>query len=473
MRNKQFIGREAELDSLSRMYQSPDFEMAVMYGRRRVGKTSLIQEFIKDKPAIYVQGVEATKDINLHYLTNAILDFENPDRLDRTFSYTDFRDAFDKVQDLANAQSEKLIFVMDEFPYFAESAQEVSSVLQYAIDHIFKKNDNIMLILCGSSMSFMQHQVLGHKSPLYGRKTGQFKILPFDIFNTKKMLPKVSNEDLLAYYGITGGVPQYLAFIDQDKSVKENINDLFLHPNAVLQDEPNVLLQEELRKPATYYSILAAIAHGKSKPNEIGQEIGIPANNLGPYLARLKELEIIDRKGPILDHNNRKMVYLIKDQMFRFWFTYIASAQDKIAMLRTKATLEKIMHDLNRFLGSVFEKATIDWMWKEESLPLEPEEIANWWGNNPLTKRQEEIDIVAINFDNTEAIIGECKWRDSSKLSNKMLATLQSRALLFQSIDKLQKTYLYFFVKDCNDDFLEEAAEQGIKVVKFDDYFAK
>ena len=193
-----FIGREIELKNLNNMYRSDKFEMAVIYGRRRVGKTSLIKQLLSNKLAIYVQGVQATAETNLRFLSNAILDFEEPKRINRHKTFFDF----------------------------AESSAEISSILQYTIDHIYKEKNNIMLILCGSSMSFMEHQVLGYKSPLYGRKTGQFKIRPFDIFTTKKMLSKVNNEDLLAYYGITDGIPQYLSFIDQTKSVEENKNEL-------------------------------------------------------------------------------------------------------------------------------------------------------------------------------------------------------------------------------------------------------
>lgn len=186
-----FIAREAELASLADMYQSPRFEMAVIYGRRRVGKTSLIKEFIKDKPAIYSKGVLATRKINLNYLTNAVLDFVNPNRLDRSFSYSDFRDIFSKVQDLANKQEGKLIFVLDEFPYFAQSGPEISSVFQFAIDHVFKEYDNIILILCGSSMSFMQHQVLGHQSPLYAASLAQFRSISA-LSIKQKALKKIS-----------------------------------------------------------------------------------------------------------------------------------------------------------------------------------------------------------------------------------------------------------------------------------------
>lgn len=467
----EFVGRQIELKNLQRMYNSDKFEMAVIYGRRRVGKTSLIKQFITDKPAIYVQGVEATAETNLRFLSNAILDFEEPNRANRHRSFYDFEEAFEEVQDIANKQNEKMIFVMDEYPYFAESSAEVSSILQYVIDHLYKENNNVMLILCGSSMSFMEHQVLGYKSPLYGRKTGQFKIRPFNIFDTKKMLPKVNNEDLLAYYGITDGIPQYLSFVDQSKSVAENIQEMFLSQNAPLQNEPNVLLQEELRKPATYFSILNAIAHGKSKSSPIAQAIGINnGSGISVYLNNLIDLEIIERKQPILDNNPRKAIYAFKDNMFKFWFKFIAEAQDQIALEKTKGVLAEIMAELPRFLGPVFEQASRDWLWQQEDLPFYPKKIASWWGNNPVKHRQDEIDVVAINHDDSEAIVGECKWRNADKLNHEMIDTLSERAAL---LPKIKKTHLYFFAKETTNNFEKYATENSVQVIKYDDFFAK
>lgn len=464
-----FVGRETELKNLAEMYNSSKFEMAVVYGRRRVGKTSLIKQFIKDKPAIYVQGVEATGETNLRFISNAILNFENPDRLDTHHSFFDFKDAFDEVENIAEKQEKKLIFVMDEYPYFAESASEVSSVLQYVIDHIYKEKNNIMLILCGSSMSFMEHQVLGYKSPLYGRKTGQFKIRPFNLFDTKKMLPQVNNQDLLAYYGITDGIPQYLSFIDQNKTVSENIERMFLVQNAPLQTEPNVLLQEELRKPATYFSILNALAHGKNKTSHIAQAIGVgSSSSISAYINNLIDLEIIERKQPILENNTRKSIYAFKDNMFKFWFKFIAEAQDEIALERTKGLLEYIMDELPRFLGPVFEQASRDWLWKQDELPFYPKKISNWWGNNPIKHRQEEVDIVAIDHTERKAIVGECKWRNADKLNHEMIDTLINRATL---LPKIKESYFYFFVKETTDNFEKYAERHDVRVVKYDDFF--
>lgn len=471
---KEFVARENELSDLEDMYTSPNFEMLVIYGRRRVGKTALIKKFIENKPAIYFQGIEATKELNLRYLSNAIMDFVNPHRINKTAVFSDFEAAFSQIEDIANNGKEKLIFVLDEYPYLAESAPVVSSLLQYAIDHIYKQFANVMLILCGSSMSFMQHQVLGNKSPLYGRKTGQLKLEPFDIFDTKKALPNVSNDELLAYYGITGGVPQYLNFIREDKTVSENIERLFLKQTSPLQNEVNVLLQEELRKPATYYSILSAIAHGKSKTNEIYQDIGLNSSSqLSPYLNRLMELEMVERKSPILDENSKKSIYVIKDNMFKFWFKFISPAQDQIALGQTQAVLTNIMNELPRFLGPVFEQATRDWVWKTKNLPIIPREVRSWWGYNPILKRQDEIDIVAVNYNNSSALIGECKWRNPEKLTHEMITTLSKRAILFSTINKVKEYHLYFFAKQASPEFINYAKDHNTQVIEYSDFFKK
>lgn len=467
---EKFVARERELKELNEMYQSPNFEMAVIYGRRRVGKTALIRQFIKDKPAIYSQGIETTSNLNLVYLSQAISNFESPGQVEDYQSFTDYRAAFEKIQGIANKQNKKLVFVLDEYPYYASSDQSISSILQFMIDHVYKEYNNIMLILCGSSMSFMEHQVMGYKSPLYGRRTGQFKLKPFNIFDTKKMLPHVSNEDLLAYCGITGGIPQYLENIDETKSIEQNIESMFLHERSPLRYEPNVLLQQELRNPTMYFAILTAIANGKSKYNDIFQAVNLKSSNaLSPYLSNLIDLGIIEQKKPILESNSRKSIYSFQDGLFRFWFKFIAGAQDQIALGVINGLKKYIFSELPRFLGSTFEQASADWVWHNvDRLPIEPRTVAHWWGNNPRRKREEEVDLVAPDFNNQEAIIGECKWRNSDKLKPEMVDLLEERAML---IPKVRKHDLYFFVKESNPLFDKYAQSKGVTVVKYQNFF--
>ena len=328
-----------------------------------------------------------------------------------------------------------------------------------------------MLILCGSSMSFMEKQVLGIKSPLYGRRTAQFKIKPFTIFDTKKLLPSVSNEDLLAYYGITGGVPQYLTGIDQHLNLQDNIKELFLYPDSPLFNEPSALLEQEFNKPEIYFAILTAIANGKSKFNDIFTASHLKNNSsLVRYLNELIEIGIVQSKMPLYSTSNKQKIYQINDGLFRFWFNFIATEQSAINSGRTIGLEKRILEQLPDFLGSSFEKISKEWIWQAPDLPIEPRAVTNWWGPNPIKKRQEEVDIVAPNYDNTEAIIGECKWRSQANLNTRMIDLLQERALL---IPKIKRTHLYFFVKEANPSFLKYTNKHQVTVIQYKDFFER
>ena len=229
-----FFGRSNEINKLNEMYNSDNFELAIIYGRRRVGKTTLIREFIKGKKSIFFAASESTTEVNLTSLSRAI-GGKNDSPI-----YQDYESAFSALFEMAN--DERLIFVIDEYPYLAESNKAISSLLQIAIDHN-RDTSKIMIILCGSSMSFMENQVLGYKSPLYGRRTAQFKILPFGFFDSLPFLDGFSVVDKAVLYGVTGGIPEYLNKIKHDKSVRENIIDLFFTPSGHFFEEPSNLMK--------------------------------------------------------------------------------------------------------------------------------------------------------------------------------------------------------------------------------------
>ena len=200
-----FIGRERELASLNKLYISDKFEFVVIYGRRRVGKTAIINQFIGDKKAIYFMGVESNVKQNLENFSNNIMELGIGIRAETAF--VSFQAALEYVFKLA--EKERLILVIDEYPYVARSSQSLASTLQMLIDK-YKDNSKLMLILCGSSMSYMEDHVLAYKAPLYGRRTSQMKILPFGFADTCRCFKNFSNEDKAMIYGIVGGTPQYL-----------------------------------------------------------------------------------------------------------------------------------------------------------------------------------------------------------------------------------------------------------------------
>jgi len=464
-----FIGRELELNTLNRQYQSNKFELSIIYGRRRVGKSRLIREFIKDKSdySIAFQAVETKENINLLFLSQIIDEYTNNITESNRPAYPDYRKAFLDINNIALSSKEKLIFIIDEFPYLVESDSSISSILQDIIDNYYKKHDKLMLILCGSSMSFMENQVLGHKSPLYGRRTSQFKIKPFSIFETNTYLNIDDKNDLLAYYGITGGIPTYLEYIDTNLSLKENITNMFLYPGAPLLEEPESLLKQELKNPMLYNSILYSIANGASKNSEIASATGISPTNLLTNLKNLIDMGIIEKKLSFDDKKGTKPVYIICDGLYRFWYTYIQANLSRIHMGNISYTIDYIIHTLPRFLGYTFEQVSYQYTWKYLD-DFGISNISTWWGNDPINKTQAELDLVAVNMTTKQAILGECKYRKSEQLNVDMIDTLIHRSSLVPNI--LNKE-LYFFLKESNKHFENHAQSKNIKIVLYDDFF--
>ncbi|MDR3189740.1 MAG: ATP-binding protein [Lactobacillaceae bacterium] len=462
-----FFGRDTELKSLNNMYQSDKFEMVIIYGRRRVGKTALISEFIKDKRAIYYQARQVDRRDNLEGLTQAINRFKG--QTSNTGGFSDFDAVFQEINELA--QDEKLTFVIDEYPYLAESYAGVSSILQANIDHLLIDNPNLTLVLLGSSMSFMAKQVLGYQSPIYGRKTGQIHLQPFTIFEMQAILSEVSNEELVAYFGILGGVPHYLNMIDQKASIGENIERLFLQPAAPLLEETLTLLKEELRDPEKYASILKAIAGGASKPSEIIQKSGIVASSLGKYLENLIELGFVSKKLPVTEKpTSRKTLYQLDDQLFRFYYRFIDPETSLIALGLTDNLADEMVNRLPTYLGHTFEIVIFQWFVKglqTHELKFAPKQLGSWWGSDPATKQQEELDFVAITRDN-QTITAESKFRDSG-LNNGMIDKLVYRTNLIG----LPNQQMYFFTKDMSAEMRGYAQSKQVEVVDLATLLAK
>jgi len=256
-----FVARERELAALERMYKRDGFQMAVIYGRRRVGKTTLIDEFVKDKRVLYFTAQQKTSHQNLELLSAATYAaFSLPATLPAFASWNDaLRFVVERVG--KEPPDTPLVIVFDEFPYAAEADPSLPSTLQATIDHGLKQTDT-KLILCGSNEGFMESRVLGSKSPLYGRRTMQMRLNPFDYLDAARMLPGVPPEELVIYYATFGGTPYYLSQVDLSRTYEENVRELFFDRLGLLYEEPLMLLRQELFEPASYNSILRAIAGG-------------------------------------------------------------------------------------------------------------------------------------------------------------------------------------------------------------------
>lgn len=455
-----FAGRKKELKKLESMYAASDFQFAVLYGRRRVGKTTLIAEFIKNKQAISYISIEGTMKENLDGLSHAVMRWRGIDAV-----YGDFETLFQDIDRIS--KKERLIFAIDEYPYLAASYPGISSVIQKHIDSCWK-DSRLFLILCGSSVSFMENQVLGYKSPLYGRRTAQFKIRPFTFFEAREMLGGFAPEEQAILYGVTGGVPEYLSRIGNHMSVDENLISLFFDDNGTLFEEPVNLLKQEMREPASYHSVIAAIAGGASKLNEISVKTGLESSACSNFMTSLIQIGIVEKERPVTEkESSRKTIYRLQDSMFLFWYRFVRPNTTAIAMGTGEFLYtEYIKPQINSFMGNIFEDICRQYLYRPDvyqSLPFFFGKLGRWWGTNAAKKREEEIDIVALGED--KMLFGECKWRNG-KVDACVMQTLLERGELFACPEK----YYFVFSKSGFDAGTDSLAEQfGVRRIAFEE----
>lgn len=463
-----FIGRKDELSKLEKMYQEDTFQFAVIYGRRRIGKTALINQFIKDKASIYFVGLEENAHDNLVRFSTAIANFERDGELE-DFNYGNFENCFKEIVRIAKKQ--RVVLVIDEYPYLAQTAPVISSMLQSYIDHEFK-DTNLFLILCGSSMSFMENQVLSYKSPLYGRRTAQFKLKPFELNEAEEFFPTMKKEDVFVLNTITGGIPLYLSYMSDKKDLWDNIRDNILEVNAPLFQETDSLLKQELRDPSNYNSVINAIASGASRVNDIATKAHLETSAVSTYLKNLIDLGIIEKKVPVTDEAKprpRKTIYLIKDGLFRFWHTYVSKYMNAILRGGIDTVLTIIKKEINNFMGPEFEKLAQDYLWKNLSNDaLVPDPfvyLGNWWGTDNRTRTKVELDVVGITADEYTGYFGECKWKNEP-ISRSILEKLVDLSTIFP----YPKKYYFLFSKSGFTASCKELAQKlDCKLISFED----
>lgn len=458
-----FLGRKKELDKLNRMWKRDKFEMAVVYGRRRVGKTTLIKEFCKGKRTVFFASSETPSYENLQEFSR-IIAMEKGGK--GSMTYNSFRDLLEEIGQMA--VDERMVVVIDEYPYLAKSEPSFSSLLQNFIDSNYKET-KLFLILCGSSMSFMEHQVLGYQSPLFGRRTAQFKIEPFNYYETALWFPEMSNPERALIYGITGGIPLYVELMTGYDSVRDAMLSEIFNDNAYLYEEPGNLLKQELREPQNYNAIITAIAEGSSRMNEVSTKVGLDSATCSKYINKMIELGILHKEKPLGENSSKKVYYRIVDQMFRFWYRFVASNVSAIVSGRIERTFSAAVEDhLNHYMGSVFEDMVKQYLlFRDEYLPIDMGEIGQWWGTHNVDKKQVQIDIVVLSPDNKSVILGECKYRNEP-VDMDTLKHLKHAAEAFP--DKSRKVYYYLFSKTgFTERLIQYANDNGVRLVTFDE----
>jgi len=458
-----FVGRRREFQTLENLYASGRFEFAVIYGRRRVGKTALINRFIEDKAAIYCMGVENSAAQNLENLGRVIM-AQNTDTVSEAV-FGSFQSALEAVFKLS--QAKRIVLAIDEYPYIAKSAKSFASTLQMLIDK-YKDSSKLMLILCGSSMSYMENEVLSYKAPLYGRRTAQMRLAPFSFAESCEVLGQFSDEDKALAYGIMGGTPQYLLQLDTALSIEQNIRNTFLNPNSFIFEEPLNLLKQEVREPAVYNAIITAIACGASKLSEITTKTQLAGNLCATYIKNLLKLGIVCKESCYGETTARKTIYSVADNMYRFWYRFVPQNSSLIERGAADIAYNRIAPEFSTYMGRVFEEISRQFLWQQllrGKSAVRFAALGRWWGANTAKRRQEEIDIVAEE-NKTRALYCECKWTNEP-VGSSVLETLIERSNLLKHKEK----YYCIFSKSGFTQGCEQLAMQqgNTRLVSFSD----
>ena len=404
-----FIGREQELNDLNREYRR-DGGFVVIYGRRRVGKTTLIKEFIKNKTAFYFLATKEVESQSMKRFAGVIARTTKNAMLQKVV-FSDWLDLFQTIADYK--PGEKKVVVIDEFPYLVKINPAFPSVVQNAWDEILK-DQNVMLILCGSLISMMKKHALSYESPLYGRRTAQIRLAPLS-FTTAMEHQKLSFTDTVEQYAVTGGVPKYMEFFSGDESLYDQIEGTVLSKNGFLYEEPNFLLMDEVQVPTNYFSIIKAIADGKHKLGAIAGALGLETSALTPYLKTLDELGFVEKRVPVTEKNvekSRKGLYFISDNFLRFWFRYVYPYKGELELDNTQIVLEELNKDfIEQFVAFSYEdvcKNIFVNLCASGAIDFTPSKIGAYWLND--LNGNTEIDVMAVDATHKILFAGECKY---------------------------------------------------------------
>ena len=404
-----FIGRKEELGKLEAEYQR-DGSFVVVYGRRRVGKTTLIKEFIKNKTAFYYLATEELETQSMKRLAGVIGRATNNSLLNKAV-FNDWLDLFQLVADYK--PNEKKVLVIDEFPYLVKTNPAFPSILQNAWDELLKDN-NVMLILSGSLIGMMLKHTLSYDSPLYGRRTAQMRLssLPF---NDVYMASGLTFERAVEQYAITGGVPKYLEFFEDGRELVDQIKDVVLNKSGFLYEEPFFLLRSESLSAVNYFSIIKTIADGNHKLGKIASALNQDTSSITPYLSTLTELGFIEKRIPVTEKNlekTRKGLYFISDNFIRFWFHYVYPYKGELELDNVQIVLDEINKDFKeKFVAFAYEdicKEIFQNLCKKGSVDFVPSRIGSYWLND--INNDTEIDVMAIDNQNKRVFVGECKY---------------------------------------------------------------
>lgn len=475
-----FIGRKMELNFLQDKYNEKKGQLIVLYGRRRVGKTETLREFCRQKPHIFFSCTQSTDRMQLAKFSKQILREDIPAK-QYISEFTDWEKAFRSILDLPYGDKKKLI-VIDEFPYMCRVNKSIPSILQNLWDTELK-DSNVMIVLCGSAMSFIEKELLAEKNPLYGRATGIYKMNEMGFYDASRFFPNYSEEDKVLAYAVLGGIPHYLNQFSPELSVAENIKRNILTKGSVLYSEVDFLLHQELRETPIYNSIIEAVALGNTKLNDISQKSLVEdTSKTSVYLRNLIELGIATREfsvdaGTKEKSNTNRGTYRLTDNFFRFWYAFGFANLSQLEDGDVEGVYEYLVDPaLHEFASLAFEdvcKEFVRELQKKNILPFRYTKMGRWTGKttvrdknaeNGLRIAETEIDLLCIGKGAKEYLVGECKFKHSPFDYSEYLDTV---AKLTPHKEKA-KFYYALFSESGFDDKIKAEADSSEKLFLYD-----
>lgn len=468
-----FVGREAELKFLNDKYEEDKGQLIVLYGRRRVGKTETLREFCKGKPHIFFSCTQTTDKIQLQKFSKQLLREDIPAK-QYVSEFSDWEAAFRTILDLPYGKGKKLI-IIDEFPYMCRGNKSIPSILQNLWDSEFK-NSNVMVVLCGSAMSFIEKELLSEKNPLYGRATGIYKMKEMGFYDAIKFFPDYSDYDKVLTYAVLGGIPHYLNQWNPKLSVAENIKRNILTKGSILYSEVEFLLHQELRETPIYNSIIEAVALGNTKLNAISQKSLIGnTSKTSVYLKNLIELGIVEREfsvdtGIKEQANTNRGTYRLIDNFFHFWYVFGFANYSQLEDGDVDGVYQYMIEPaLHQFASFVFEDVCREFvreMQKKNALPFRYAKMGRWMGKTTVRDKEAasglrvaetEIDLLCVRADAKEYLVGECKFKGTPFAYSEYLDVVAKLTPLKQNV----RFHYVLFSENGFDKKIKEEADKG------------
>ena len=408
------------------------------------------------KNSLYFLATEEPETQNLNYFKIQVAEFTGNELLKS--ATVDWYTVF-KILVEYKTETKKII-VLDEFQYIGKSNAAFPSIMQKVWDTILKYA-NIMLILCGSLVSLMKSQTLDYSSPLYGRRTGQIKLKQIPFYYYHDFFKGRSNNDLLPFYAVTGGVPKYIEAFHGYTDIYEAIEQNVLNSQSFLYEEPYFLLQKEVSEIGSYFSLIKTIAMGNRKLSSIATNLGLKQTGLTKYLTVLMDLDLIEREVPvtkIAPEKSKSGLYRIADNFIAFWFKFVYPYRAYLEKGETSFVLSQIKKGfVQNYAAFVYEDVCREKMWElsaADAWDFHFDKVGRYWG-----AKAGETDIVAIDTMGGNLVLGECKYTTTPK-GLSILHALQEKADVMLKLTQTKNVqYILFSTAGFTQGLTDEAKE--------------